>query len=334
MFASRDKKKLRCDLSIIIVNFKTAELTLACIRSLYEYAPKCSFEVILVDNGSQDDIQPRVESEFPKVRFIETGDNVGFSRANNLGIHNSNGDYIVLLNSDVKLIEPVWDVLLETMRQQPDLGVLGCREVGAEGRYQLSCGHFPNFINEIIRKIMHYRLSINDHHIRDYLDEKYSALGKVDWVSGSCFMVRRKALVDSGLLDEQFFMYFEDIDLCRRIQNKGWGIRYTPAVTICHYGGRSAQHNLLRVLVEYRRSQAYFTRRYYGFFGAILIRLFLIVKYGFSVLPWSLIFLFKKIFGMDTSRAYTMLLLSKKVVGLALHPIPRHPLLTYLQDSF
>lgn len=334
MFLSKDKKKNRCDLSIIIVNFKTAELTLACLRSLYEYAPECVFEVILVDNGSQDDIQQRVESEFPKVRFIETGDNVGFSRANNLGIHNSQGDFIVLLNSDVKLIEPVWDVLLETMRQQPDLGVLGCREVDAKGRYQLSCGHFPNFINEIIRKIMHYRLSINDHRVRDYLDEKYSALGSVDWVSGSCMMMRRKSLADTGLLDENFFMYFEDIDLCRRIQSKGWKIRYTPAVTICHYGGQSAQHNLLRVLVEYRRSQAYFTRRYYGLAGALLIRLFLILKYSFGALPWGLIFIFKKILGADASRAYTMLLLSKKVIGIAIRSIPRHPLLTYLRDSF
>ncbi|HRK61223.1 MAG TPA: glycosyltransferase family 2 protein [Candidatus Omnitrophota bacterium] len=319
-------------LTILIVNFKTTKLTLACIQSIYDFQPQCSFEIVLVDNGSNDGIGEKVAEQFPAVRFIETGDNVGFSRANNLGIHNSRGEFVVLLNSDVKLIESVWDAMVEFMRQQPELGVIGCREVDGDGNFQLSCGHFPNFINEIIRKIMHYRLSINDHKIRDYLDEKYSNLGLVDWVSGSCMMIRRKALMDAGLLDEQFFMYFEDIDFCCRVQNKGWGIRYFPAVTICHYGGRSAKHNLLHVLVEYRRSQAYFTRKYYGRFGSVLIRIFLALKYGVNVLPWGLAFLIQKFLSESAVRPYTMLLLSKKVMGIALKPIPRQPIVTYLRS--
>jgi len=320
-------------LTILIVNFKTTKLTIGCIQSIYDFPPTCPYEIILVDNGSNDGIGEQIAENFPEVRFIETGDNVGFSRANNLGIHNSRGEFVVLLNSDVKLIEPVWDAMVEFMRQQPELGVIGCREVDGEGKFQLSCGHFPNFMNEIIRKIMHYRLSINDHKIRDYLDEKYSNLSAVDWVSGSSMMIRRKALADVGLLDEQFFMYFEDIDFCRRVRDKGWGIRYFPGATICHYGGRSAKHNLLHVLVEYRKSQAYFTRKYYGKLGSVLIRIFLLVKYGLHVLPWSLVFLFKKICGADSTRAYTMLLLSKKVLAIAVKSIPRHAIVTYLQSS-
>lgn len=325
--------KDRKDLSIVVVNFKTPELTLACLRSLREFAPSCRHEIILVDNGSEDDIRERVEEEFPEIKFIETGLNVGFSRANNLAIHNSNGEFVVLFNSDARLIAPVWDSLIDLMRANPEWGVLGSREVDAKGRFQLSCGHFPSFSNEIIRKIMHYRLSINDPLIRDYLDEKYSSLGQVDWVSGSCMMIRRKTLEDAGLLDEQFFMYFEDIDLCRRIQNRGWLIHYSPAVTICHHGGQSARHNLLRVLVEYRKSQAYFTKKYYGWFGELLIRAFLILKYGLAAFPWGLAFVIQKISGVETRRSYTMLLLSKKVMSLAIGPIPRHPLITYLHPS-
>jgi len=306
-------------LSIVIVNFKTLKLTLECIQSIYDYSPTVAFEIILIDNGSNDGIGETVAERFPKVKFIETGVNVGFAKASNMGIHNSRGEFVVLLNSDVKIIEPVWDAMIELMRQAPGLGVVGCREVDGDGHFQLSCGHFPNFKNEIIRKIMHHRLSTKDHKIRDYLDEKYSNLGVVDWVSGSCLMVRRKALLDAGLLDEHFFMYFEDIDLCRRVQNKGWGVQYFPGASICHYGGRSAKHNLLHVLVEYRKSQAYFTRKYYGRIGSILIRLFLILKYGISVLPWTSVFLLRKIMGGDCKQAYTMMLLSKKVIGVALN---------------
>ncbi len=320
-------------LTILIVNYKTTELTLSCIRSIYDFSPACLYEIVLVDNGSNDDISAQIGEQFPEVRFIETGGNVGFSRANNLGIHNSRGEFVVLLNSDTALIEPIWDAMIDFMRQQTELGVIGCREVDGDGNFQLSCGHFPNFQNEIIRKIMHYRLSINDHKVRDYLDGKFSNLSVVDWVSGSCMMIRRKALEDVGLLDEQFFMYFEDIDFCRRVRDKGWGVRYFPGATICHYGGRSARHNLLHVLVEYRKSQAYFTRKYYGKLGSLLIRIFLIIKYGFHALPWSAVYLFKQICGADSTRAYTMLLLSKKVLAIAVKSIPRHAIVTYLHSA-
>lgn len=320
-------------LSIIIVHFKTTKLTLECIRSIYAFPPSCSYEIILIDNGSNDGMDQILSEKFPQVRFIETGANMGFAKANNLGIHNAHGEFIVLLNSDVELFEPVWDLMVDFMRQNAALGVIGCREVNRDRQFQLSCGHFPNFMNEIVRKVMHYRLSVNDHKVRDYLDEKYSNLAQVDWVSGSCMMIRRKVLMDIGLLDEQFFMYFEDIDFCRRAQEKGWGIRYFPAATICHYGGQSSKHNLLHVLVEYRKSQAYFTRKYYGKLGSILIRFFLVLKYGFNALPWSVIFLFQKVLGWDTKHAYVTLLLSKKVIGVALNPIPRQPMITLLQSS-
>lgn len=318
-------------LSIVVVHYKTKKLTMDCFRSINDHPPTCPYEIILVDNGSNDNIGDQVAEKFPEVRFIETGDNLGFSKANNLGIHNSRGEFVVLLNSDAKLIEPVWDSMIDFMHQQPEVGVIGCREVDGDGNFQLSCGHFPNFKNEIIRKIMHYRLSINDHKIRDYLDEKFSSLSAVDWVSGSCMMIRRKVLADVGLLDEQFFMYFEDIDFCQRVRDKGWGIRYFPGATICHYGGRSAKHNLLHVLVEYRKSQAYFTRKYYGRFGSVLIRIFLIIKYGFSALPWGMVFLIQKFLSENADRSYTMLLLSKKVLGVAVRPIPRRAIITYLK---
>ena len=231
----------RPELSIIIVNYKTKSLTLNCIRSIYQHLPTASFEIIVLDNGSRDNLESFIMQEFPDIKFLEVGWNVGFARANNLGIQNAHGDFILLLNSDTRLMDDTLQSMLDFMQFHPEIGVLGPRHVDRNHSFVPSCGRFPNFRREIIRKIIHYRLSINDYQLRYFLDQKQSDQSIVDWVSGSCLLVRRKSLMDAGLLDERFFMYFEDIDLCKRIQQKGWRIQYYPEKTILHYGGQSGQ---------------------------------------------------------------------------------------------
>ncbi len=312
-------------LSIIIVHFNTTRLTAECLKSIQKFAPLFSWEVIVVDNGSEKNEEQLFCSSCENLTYIETGKNVGFAAGNNLAIQNSHGEYIFLLNSDTCLTENSFDIMLDFMDSHSEIGVLGCREVDGEGRFQLSCGHFPNLRTEMIRKMMHYRLSINDHKVRDYLDEKYASLKNVDWVSGSSMMLRRKALEDAGLLDERFFMYFEDIDLCRRIQDKGWEVRYLPATSICHYGGQSARYNLMHVLVEYRRSQAYFTRKYYGIMGSFSIRIFLFLKYALHALRWGGGYFFMLLSQKMRKKNYTMLLLAKKILGISLGRIPHEP---------
>jgi GT2 family glycosyltransferase len=186
----------------------------------------------------------------------------------------------------------------------------------------LSCGKFPTFFSEIIRKILHYRLSLNDLRVREYLDEKHTFLSAVDWVSGSCLMVRRKALLQTALLDEHFFMYFEDIDLCKRIQEKGWEVHFFSRASLVHYGGASVRKNLLNALIEYRRSQIYFTKKYYGVLGEAAIKLFLLAKYGLNLLKWGVVYLVHKLFRRRTTQSYTFALLGKKVVALLLRPVP------------
>ncbi len=320
-------------LSIIVVHFNTPHLTVECLKSIQKHAPLFSWEVIVVDNGSEKNEEALFRGSCENLIYVETGKNIGFAAGNNLAILNSHGEYVFLLNSDTCLTENSFDIMLDFMDSHPEVGVLGCREVNEKNQFQLSCGHFPNLHNEMIRKIMHYRLSINDHKVRDYLDEKYASLKNVDWVSGSTMLLRRKALQDVGLLDERFFMYFEDIDLCRRIQDKGWGVRYLPATSICHYGGRSASFNLLNVLVEYRRSQAYFTRKYYGFMGGFLIRIFLFFKYALHALQWLVIYPVFFLIPKKRKRVNTMLLLAKKVLGIAVGEIQKAPLILNLKSD-
>lgn len=323
----------RTGLSIIIVNYQTCKLTLECIESIYRHPPACTFEVILIDNASNDGIEGELRSKFPGVRFLESGENIGFARANNLGIHNSHGEYVMLLNSDARLMPDALSQMMLHMELNPDVGILGPRHVDRHGRFQLSCGKFPTLISEIARKIVYYRLSLNDYRVRDYLDGRYASGERVDWVSGSCMLIRRQVLYDIGLLDERFFMYFEDIDLCRRAQSAAWRVQYLPSVNVTHHGGASARQNLLTVMIENRNSQLHFGRKYYGFAGAALVRALLIVKYGLNLVRWTSLYCLHGLFGRATRRSYTMALLSKKVILKALTFSAFHPVEPALQPQ-
>jgi len=313
---------LNVQLSIIIVNFETPEYTTDCIRSIFKNKPHLVFEVIVIDNGSKDQSLERLREELPQVVCIETGANLGFSQANNLGINNARGNFILLLNSDTKILDDSIDKMLEYLLANPHVGAMGPRQLHGNGKLQLSWGSFPTLISEAFRKLLHYRLSINDLKIRDYLEEKYAGSTDVDWVSGSCLMTRKDALQQAGLLDGRFFMYFEDIDLCRRMKDAGWRIHYNSDITIVHYGGISAKRNLMRVLVEYRRSQIYFTRKYYGLKGVLGLKTLLFVKYAFYFLNSSLAYLSGKVFRRENKESFAKLLLSKKTIELVFDTEP------------
>ena len=312
-------------LSFVVVNFETPDYTLDCIQSIYRNPPSYGYEIILVDNGSKDGSLEFIRKQASDVICIETGCNLGFSRANNLGINNARGKFILLLNSDTKILDNSLDRMLRYLIANTEVGAVGPRQLDGKGRLQLSWGDFPTLVSEIYRKLIHHRLSINDFRVRDYLEEKYADRTEVDWVSGSCLMARKKALLDAGFLDEHYFMYFEDIDLCRRVKEGGWGIRYLSDMTILHYGGVSAKKNIMRVLVEYRRSQIHFTRKYYGLHGVLVLKALLLLKSFVNFFRWGSVFLVSSVLlrKKRMKGSYASLLLNKKTIELifGLEPI-------------
>ncbi len=310
-------------LSIIIVNFETPFHTIQCLDSIERNRPGFPFEIILIDNGSKDGSLDEIRSRFPEVTCIETGENLGFARANNLGINNSRGKYVLLLNSDTKILDNALDRLVQDLEADESTGAVGPRQLDGRGKLQLSWGSFPTFIAEIFRKVLHHRLSLNDFRIRDYLETKFAGKNEVGWVSGSCLMARREALFEAGLLDPHFFMYFEDIDLCERIRRTGREIHFNSDVTIVHYGGVSAKKNILNVLVEYRHSQIYFTKKYYGLGGVALLKTLLFVKNSANLIRWGAAFVRDKAFKRNPEKNFARLLLSKKTIELIFRPEPR-----------
>ncbi|HEX5974144.1 MAG TPA: glycosyltransferase family 2 protein, partial [Rubrobacteraceae bacterium] len=223
--------------SVIIVNYASWPLTLRCIESLQQ-TRYGDFEVFVVDN---DSVEP---PELPSwVRLIRNKENIGFARAHNRGIAASSGDPIVLINPDTLVERDFFEQLKAFVSENPKAGISGPRIVDSEGHLQLSARREVSALSGFLgRTSLLTRLfpksSIVMSQFPAVTDQ--SRPTPVDWVSGACMVVRRDTLRDVGSLDERFFMYFEDADLCRRAREAGWLVYYLPQIEVLHHSGASS----------------------------------------------------------------------------------------------
>ena len=224
--------------SVIIVNYASWPLTLRCIESLRE-TRYGYFEIVVVDN---DSVEP---PELPsRVRLIRNKENVGFARAHNRGIAASDGDPIVLINPDTVVERDFFEHLEVFVSENPRVGISGPRIVDSEGELQLSARREISALSGFLgRTSLLTRLFPKSSLVKSQFpavtDQSHPT--SVDWVSGACMVVRRDTLRDVGPLDERFFMYFEDADLCRRARAEGWLVYYLPQVEIVHQTGASSR---------------------------------------------------------------------------------------------
>jgi N-acetylglucosaminyl-diphospho-decaprenol L-rhamnosyltransferase len=225
--------------SIITVNYASWPYTLRCINSLYGTVYE-DFEVVVVDND-----QERVPPEIPcPVRLIRNPENVGFARACNQGILASEGEYVVLINPDTLVEGDFFEGLEEFFDQNPGAGVAGPRIEDGEGNLQLSARKELGFVSGFLgRTSLLTRLFPKNPLVRRLFPatQKLSGPTVVDWISGACMIIRRRTLEEIGPIDERFFMYFEDADLCRRAREAGWLVYYLPQVEVLHHTGASSR---------------------------------------------------------------------------------------------
>ncbi len=254
-------------LSIVIVSFNTERLLKGCLRSIYAGANGTPFDIWVVDNNSRDNSVPMVKAQFPSVKVVENRANVGFSRANNAIIAQSNSDYVLLLNPDTLIIEDAIERVVKFMNEHPQVGIAGCKVLNRDGTLQLACRRsLPT------PKVAFYRLSgLSRLFPQSRTMGKYNLtyespdeLQEVDAVSGAFLMIRREVIKDIGLLDERFFMYGEELDWCLRAKRAGWGIVYYPAAQIVHYKGESAKHNSRKATLEFHRAMYLFHKKHFA----------------------------------------------------------------------
>ncbi len=231
--------------SIITVNYASWPYTLRCVDSLYKTGYE-DFEVVVVDND-QESAVPEIPHP---VRLIRNPENVGFARACNQGILASEGEYVVLINPDTLVEGDFFEGLKEFFEEKPETGVAGPRIVDGEGNLQLSARKELGFVSSFLgRTSLLTRLFPKNPLVRRLFPaaQKLSGPTVVDWVSGACMVIRRRTIEKIGPMDERFFMYFEDADLCRRARGAGWLVYYLPQVEVLHHTGASSRSKPLAV---------------------------------------------------------------------------------------
>jgi GT2 family glycosyltransferase len=229
-------------LSIIIVSWNVRDELLECLRSIEKNPPSHKFEVIVVDNASTNDTVNTVKTDFPEVIVIANSKNRGFAAANNQGIKQSRGEYLLLLNPDTIVHPKSLNVLINFMDDNENVGACGPKLLNTNGSAQDSVRCFPSFGGALHRHTAFKLLGIFKGAYRKWVmkDFNYDKQTEVDQVMGAALMTRKSIIEQTGPMDEKFFMYYEEVDFCYRIKQAGWRIVFVPEAEIIHLGGRSA----------------------------------------------------------------------------------------------
>jgi GT2 family glycosyltransferase len=244
-------------LDIIIVNYNSTDYLLRCLGSIYDSLQELPSKVFIQDNASNDGVD-RLIAEFPQAMLLQNSYNMGFSKAINNAMKQNDSPYIILLNPDTFVTYGFFESILHYMEENPDVAIVGPKILDHDGSVQGSARTFPTPLTGLFgRSSLLSRFFPNNPFTRANILTTRSD-GKtpmeVDWVSGACMGVRRKAVDDVGPMDERFFMYWEDADWCRRMWRKGWKVVYFPQASIVHHVGVSSEQAPLRSIFEFHKS--------------------------------------------------------------------------------
>jgi len=230
------------DLSIVIVNWNTRQMLQDCLTSVFAGLGSLDAEVFVVDNASEDGSPEMVAAEFPGVILLRNAENRGFAAANNQALRLCKGRYMLLLNSDTLVHGDVLGASRDYMEANPDVGVMGCRVLNADGSLQITCSRYPSLLNLLLLTTGAAKLggpAFLDRYQMTRWDRTDAR--PVEVVSGCYMFARAEAVNAVGLLDESFFFYGEETDWCRRFADHGWRLDFAPVGTITHFGGGSVR---------------------------------------------------------------------------------------------
>jgi GT2 family glycosyltransferase len=244
-------------LSIIIVSANSATWLRPCLRTVYQRAGDVELDVVVVAAGCTDETVQLVEEEFPEARTISC-DNRGFAYANNRGLRTVDAEWVLLLNPDTEILEGSFADLLDRLASRPEVGLVGVRQLTPDGELFPTIRRFPNAMRSLFEAVGSERFPFRAAWLGEReLDSRiYEHDVACDWTSGSFLLVRREALQSAGFMDERFFLYCEETDLCLRIKEAGWDIRHLPYLEILHHANKAGWSPRLD-------AQAAFSKRQY-----------------------------------------------------------------------
>jgi GT2 family glycosyltransferase len=269
-------------LSIIIVNWNTKDLLLQCLESVYQTIEGIETEVFVVDNGSMDGSGSIFASgeRFPEVKFIGNEMNLGFARANNQALRKAKGKYVLLLNPDTQVKEEAIYRLVSFMEAHPEAGGAGAQLLNADGSKQNSIANFPSLVTELFNKSLLRWLFPKAFPGKE---RNYPEPVEVDSVIGACMMVKREAVDQVGLFDEDYFLFLEETDWCCRVKRAGWKIYHVPQSEVYHFQGKGAELEKAKAKVEYYRSRYHFFEKNRGSLHWFILLIGLVAKLMFNL---------------------------------------------------
>jgi GT2 family glycosyltransferase len=242
---------------IIIVNYKSTDYLLKCLESVYASVNGLPANVFVHDNASGNGIN-RVNDQFPQAKVCHNTYNMGFSASINKTIKQTSSPFVVLLNPDSVVIDGFFESAIKYMKENPNVGIIGPKILDQDGSVQGSARIFPNFLSGFFGRTSLMTRLFPDNPItrQNFFTKQHKGKDpiNVDWVSGACMVARRDMINDVGYMDEQYFLYFEDIDWCKAIWQKGWRVVYFPKASIVHYGGVSSSKKPFRSIFEFHVS--------------------------------------------------------------------------------
>lgn len=269
------------NLSIIVVSWNVKALLRDCLHSIGEENDALNVEVIVVDSASSDGSPEMVRKEFPWVTLIASDENLGYPRGNNVGIAASGGRHVLILNPDTVILNNALKTMVEYLDSHIDVGVVGPQLLNSDGSVQSSRRRFPSLLTGVFESTWLESLApdilLRRYYGLDLADDQES---DVDWITGAALMVPRRVIDHVGLFDEGYFMYSEELDWCRRINDAGWRIVYLPAAQVIHLVGKSSEQAVTARHVNFQQAKLRYFRKHHGRIAAASLRLILLGNYS------------------------------------------------------
>jgi len=273
------------DLSIVIVNWNVKDLLEKCLGSIYEHVHGISFEVFVSDNGSTDGSVEMVRAKFHQAQLLENKANLGYPKANNRGITNSSGRYVMLLNPDTEVTEGAMEELVRFMDSHPEAGAAGPKLEYPDGSFQPSCRSFPTLETEFYRMLFLDQIFPKSRVFGKYLLSYWAHddVREVDQPMGAALLVRKSAIDRTGMLDQGIIFWFDEVDWCKRIKDAGQKIYFDPKALVYHHKNKSfVQWNTLMRSIKlariWRGSRNYYFRKHHGPLSVVLVNLFDVIQ--------------------------------------------------------
>jgi len=279
-------KEIPPTVSVIIVSWNAKRYVLECLTSLHRNTGTIPLEIIVVDNNSSDGTPDEIRTQFPDAILIQNATNLGFAKANNIGLAIARGRYLCLINSDVVILDDCIEKMVSFMNDNPGIGLLGPKMLAPDGAIGQSVMRLPTVWNTLCCSLGLHVLFPTSKVFGGFLrnNYKYDMIDDVEVLTGWFWMVRRSALDDVGRLDERFFMYGEDVDWSFRFRKAGWRVVFYPGAEALHYGAASSAQAPTRFYLEMRRATLQYFRKHHGHIGGM--------GYKFAVLVHELVRIF------------------------------------------